>query len=119
MVESAMSISAVLAAVAVADLSQAKDFYARLFERAADQEPMPSLAQWDFPSSGGFQVVEDAERSGASMATLLVSDFQDFLDRLARNDITAGKVVTGILSRLTQIQDPAGNVITIAEDVQS
>jgi predicted enzyme related to lactoylglutathione lyase len=114
-----MSVVAALAAVAVADLVQAREFYGRLFGRAPDREPMPGLAQWDIPPSGGFQVVADAERSGSSMATLLVSDFQDFLDRLAGNGITTGDVVTGVLSRLSRIQDPAGNVVTIAEDTIS
>ena len=78
-----MPITVSLAAVAVADLAVAKEFYGRLFGRPADLEPMPSLAQWDFPPSGGFQVVENAATAGASMATLLVSDFDDFLARSA------------------------------------
>jgi predicted enzyme related to lactoylglutathione lyase len=111
----AMPITVSLAAVAVTDLAPAKEFYSRLFGRPADLEPMPSLAQWDFPPSGGFQVVENAGTAGASMATLLVSDFDDFLARLHRSGLATGEVITGVLSRLTQIQDPAANVITIAE----
>jgi predicted enzyme related to lactoylglutathione lyase len=110
-----MPITVSLAAVAVDDLAVAKEFYGRLFGRPADLEPMPSLAQWDFPPSGGFQVVANAATAGASMATLLVSDFDGFLARLDRSGIATGEVISGVLSRLTQIQDPAANVITIAE----
>jgi predicted enzyme related to lactoylglutathione lyase len=110
-----MSITVSLAAVAVDDLARAKEFYNRLFGRPADLEPMPTLAQWDFPPSGGFQVGENASAAGASMATLLVSDFDDFLVQLDRSGITTSDVTTGVVSRLVQTQDPAANVITIAE----
>ena len=110
-----MPITVALAAVAVDDLARAREFYGRLFGRPADLEPMPTLAQWDFPPSGGFQVVENASSAGASMATLLVSDFDDFLAQLQESGIATSEIITGVISRLIQTQDPAGYTITIAE----
>lgn len=110
-----MPISAALAAVAVTDLDEAKEFYGRLFDRPADVEPMPTLAQWNLEPNGGVQVVEDAEHSGASMVTLLVSDLDGLLRDLSGRGIDPGEVIDGVISRVTQVRDPAGNTITLAE----
>lgn len=110
-----MPISAALAAVAVADLDEAKEFYGRLFDRPCDIEPMPTLAQWDLKPAGGVQVVEDDERSGSSLVTLLVADLDGLLAELGGRGIETGKVVDGVISRVSQVRDPAGNTITFAE----
>lgn len=110
-----MTIAVALSTLPVADLAAAKKFYSTLFGRGPDLEPMPSLAQWDIPNGGGVQVVEQPESSGSSMVTLLVSDFDDFLDELRANRIKHGEVITGVLSRVTQTNDPAGNTVTFAE----
>lgn len=110
-----MSIETPLAAVAVADLEEAKEFYARLFGRPADANPMPTLAQWDFEPAGGVQVVCVPEVAGTSMLTLLVSQFDDTITELSSRGVGVGEVVTGVISRVTQLRDPAGNVITLAE----
>lgn len=110
-----MDVNSALAAVAVADLDQVRSFYHRVFGRPADQEPMPTLAQWDMKTGGGVQVVVDAERSGQSMVTLLVVDLDATLGALRDIGIETGDVIDGVISRVTQLQDPAGNVVTIAE----
>ncbi len=110
-----MSIEIALAAVAVSDLGEAKEFYTRLLGRPVDVEPMPTLAQWDFTPAGALQVVESPAHAGHCMATLLVSDLDATLDDLAAHGIEIGEVVTGVISRVTQVADPAGNVITLAE----
>lgn len=110
-----MSITAILAAVAVADLAEAKKFYGRLFDRPADLEPMPTLAQWDHDPGAGLQVVEDAGRSGSSLVTLIVEDLDGLLGRLAQRGVSTGEVVDGVISRIAQTTDPAGNTITFAE----
>lgn len=110
-----MHIDSALAAVAVTDLDEARSFYQLVFGRPADQEPMPTLAQWDIETGGGVQVVADAERSGRSMVTLLVVDLDASLSALRNVGIAPGEVVDGVISRVTQLHDPAGNMITIAE----
>lgn len=78
---------------------------------------MPTLAQWDFIPAGGLQVVEMSENVGSSMVTLMVSDFDDTLSGIADRGISLGEVISGVISRVTQIQDPAGNTITLAESL--
>lgn len=111
-----MSFDNVYAAVAVPGLEAAADFYARLLGRPADARPMPSLAQWDLGPSGGLQVVElPGPSAGTGMVTLLLSDFDATLAELAGRGVELGEVVTGTLSRLTVVHDPAGNTVTLAE----
>ncbi len=78
-------------------------------------EPMPTLAQWDFSPAGGLQVVEAAEHAGHAMVTLLVSESNATRADLASRGISASDVVEGVISKVTQVSDPAGNVITFAE----
>ena len=113
--EPPVSITATLATASVADLEQATEFYARLFNRPADEEPMPTLAQWNLEPAGGVQVVEDVERSGSSLLTLLVTDLDSFVSSLHDRGIDTGEVISGVISRITQVNDPAGNTITFAE----
>ncbi len=110
-----VSITAALSAVAVPDLAEAKEFYSNLFGRGPDLEPMPTLAQCDIENGGGVQVVEHAENSGSSMLTLLVTDFHALLTELSEKGVEHGAVIAGVISRVTQTSDPAGNVITFAE----
>lgn len=110
-----MSIAVALSTVAVKDLSGAREFYSRLFGRGPDMEPMPTLAQWDIQNGGGVQVVEQSEGSGSSMVTLLATDFDGLLKELSEKRIERGEVIDGVISRVTQVSDPAGNIITFAE----
>lgn len=110
-----MSITTALSTVAVRDLEEAKKFYSDLFGRGPDLEPMPTLAQWDIDNGGGVQVVEQPESSGSSMVTLLVTAFDGFLEELGEKGIEHGDVISGVISRVTQAHDPAGNVVTFAE----
>lgn len=110
-----MSITAALSTVAVKDLAEAREFYSNLFGRGPDMEPMPTLAQWDIENGGGVQVVEQSEGSGSSMVTLLIPDFDGFLEELSEKRIQHGEVIEGVISRVTQVSDPAGNIITFAE----
>lgn len=97
------------------DLAEAREFYSHLFGRGPDMEPMPTLAQWDIQNGGGVQVVEQSKGSGSSMVTLLVTDFDGVLKELSEKRIEHGEVIDGVISRVTQVSDPAGNIITFAE----
>ena len=110
-----MPITTALAAVAVADLTEATKFYTRLFNRPADEQPMPTLAQWNLEPAGGVQVVKDATRSGSSLLTLIVTDFDELLNSLGNRGIETGEVISGVISRIAQVKDPDGNTITFAE----
>lgn len=110
-----MALTTALSVVAVSDLARARGFYTNLFGRGPDLEPMPTLAQWDIENGGGVQVVEQPENSGSSLVTLIVTDFDGYLEELHENGVTHGEVIVGVISRVTQASDPAGNIITFAE----
>jgi hypothetical protein len=112
-----MPITRVLAAVAVADIDSARSWYNRLLGRPPDAVPMDSLAEWHFPQNGMIQLVEDVERGGRSLLTLVVDDLKRELVALrnrglepgAMDDTTSDKVM------FATVMDPDGNVITLVE----
>ena len=69
-----MQIDNALANILVRDFGAARDWYAVLFGRAPDAEPMEGLAEWAFPAGGWLQVARDPEGAGRGSVTLAVSD---------------------------------------------
>lgn len=101
----------------VQDLAAALDWYARLFARAADDRPIPDLAQW-YLDGHGFQVMRVPERAGRGMATLVVRDLEAERVRLAAAGIDTSDIVRGDFGAIAQLDDPEGNRITLAEPPQ-
>jgi predicted enzyme related to lactoylglutathione lyase len=112
-----MPVNRVLAALAVVDVDSALGWYERFLGRAADARPMEGLAEWHFAESGVIQLVEDAERAGRSLLTLIVDDLnrelatlrERGLDPGAMDDTTSDKVL------FATVTDPEGNAITLVE----
>jgi glyoxylase I family protein len=108
-----MTFSTVYAVISTANLDVARDWYERLFGRAADGEPMAGVLEWYF-GSGGVQLVADAQRAGFSLLTMIVSS----LDR-TRADLRIRRLTlspaTGDAGAIARIHDPEGNLITFAE----
>jgi glyoxylase I family protein len=59
-----MSIDHLLAVVPVSDLPTSERWYATLFDRRADNNPMPTLVEWQVVPGGWVQVFADSERAG-------------------------------------------------------
>ena len=110
-----MSITRVMAVVTVRDFDDGIAWYERLFGRPADQRPMDGLAEWHRTESGAVQVVHDAQRGGRALATIGVDDLDGLIAELAERDINVGDVIEGVIARITSVEDPEGNVITLAE----
>jgi predicted enzyme related to lactoylglutathione lyase len=98
----------------VQDLAAALDWYARLFGRAADDRPIPNLAQW-YLDGFGFQVMREPKRAGRGMATLVVADIEAERERLAAVGITFEETQRGDFGAIAQLDDPEGNRIILAE----
>src|SRR4051794_18322427 len=77
-----MQITNVLAGVAVRDFEAGKRWYATLFGREPDAEPMGRLAEWH-TASGDVQVMVDERRAGGSMVAFHVPDASAALAELA------------------------------------
>jgi glyoxylase I family protein len=69
-----MTIDHVLAVVAVSDLDTASRWYAQLFARKPDNNPMPSLVEWQVADHAWVQVFVDADRAGKGLLNFAVSD---------------------------------------------
>lgn len=111
-----MAIEKVLAGVAVYDFDSARGWYGRLLGRAPDAEPMEGLAEWHPSEHGGIQLLEDGERAGSSLVTVVVDGLDERLATLEAEGITAGPIVgTPGLVRAATVADPEGNQITFAE----
>jgi predicted enzyme related to lactoylglutathione lyase len=111
-----MPISNVLAVLTVADMDSGRAWYERLMGRAADANPMESLAEWQVTETGWIQLVRDADRAGTAVLTLGVDDLEGHTAELAERDLTVGAITTGDFTIFASITDPEGNTITFAED---
>ena len=112
--ETALPVSAVLAAVPVRDANAAQTFYEQLLGAPPSESPMPGLTQWDL-GGGVLQVVVDASRAGGGLVTLMFDDIATAAGAVrARGidlDVAEGEVVTAV----ARVVDPDGNAITLVQ----
>ena len=107
-------IDRTFAVLPVSDIEEAEAWYERFFGRPADAKPMPSLREWH-EGSGGFAVLQEAGRAGKAYATMLVASIDDHRAALAERGLTLGESQGGDAAGVAQIDDPAGNTITLAQ----
>lgn len=110
-----MTITNGLAGIAVDDLSEALDFYERLFGRMPDARPMSEVAEWKLPGGGWVQVLTDADRAGAGLLTLVVDDLAEELGRLGLHGLTPVAKSMGDFFKTARFRDPDGNMITLSQ----
>jgi len=110
-----MSITKVLARIAVEDLPDALDFYERLFGREPDARPISDVAEWKLPNGGWVQVVADADRAGASALTLIVEDLAEEVGRLGLYGVSPVAKSVGDFFKTAKYRDPDGNQITLSQ----
>ena len=68
-----MSIAHVLAVVHVSDIEASRNWYASLFGRPEDNNPMPSLVEWQVLPGAWVQVFHDAEKAGTDELNVAVT----------------------------------------------
>lgn len=110
-----MTIKNVLAGVAVRDLDEATAWYARLLGRAADQRPMPEVAEYAFPGGGWLQLFADGKRAGKSSVTLTVDSLDDQLAALKAAGIDAAAPTRTDFVDTAIVADTDGNQIVFAQ----
>lgn len=110
-----MEITNVLAEMVVRDLDAALTWYEKFFGRPADRRPMPGLAEWQLTAGGGVQVFESAENAGRSIATLGTSDVHAAIAELRSRGVEVADPEPGSGIQVTQVTDPDGNTLTLAE----
>lgn len=113
-----MTLTNVLAGVAVEDLGNSLVWYEYLFDRPADARPMVDVAEWKMPGGGWIHVMSDADRAGASVVMLIVDDIAEELARLDLFGIKPVAKSIGDFFKTAKLRDPDGNLIILSQPQQ-
>lgn len=110
-----MAIEKIFAHVSCLNLERSKEWYAHLFGRAPDAEPMRHLAEWHQGSEAGMQLFEDETWAGQSTLTLAVTGLDEEHTRLKSLGLDAGDIESGDEVSIMRMKDPDGNLIVLAQ----
>jgi glyoxylase I family protein len=107
-----MSIEHVLAVVPVSDVPRSEQWYASLFGRPADNNPMPTLVEWQVVPGGWVQVFNDPDRAGSGLINFAVDELDRHLAELRGRGVEPGEIADANRGvRLSTVTDPDGNTI--------
>lgn len=113
-----MTLTNVLAGVAVEDLGNSLVWYEYLFGRPADARTMADVAEWKLPGGGWVHVMSDEDRAGASVIMLIVDDIAEELARLEMHGIKPVAKAIGDFFKTAKLRDPDGNLIILSQPQQ-
>ncbi|HEY6759889.1 MAG TPA: hypothetical protein VI318_10375 [Baekduia sp.] len=100
----------------VRDLAVARPFYEALFGRAADLVPHTREVCWQVREGSWIYVVEDPERAGGGLVTVLVADLDALVAEWAARGVAPDVVeAVGPSGRKARIADPDGNELGFAQ----
>lgn len=109
-----MAIEHVLAAVPVSDLDRSRHWYESLFGREPDNNPMPTLVEWQVVSGGWVQVFVNEQCAGSSFVNFAVQDLEAHIDELNQRGLEPGEITNADKGvRLSALTDPDGNTVTL------
>lgn len=109
-----MAFTNLLAVLPVADVETSRPWFTALFGRPEDNNPMPSLIEWQVLRGAWLQVFCDADRAGSGLFNLAVDDLDATLAELRARGLEPGEVVEANKGvRLSALTDPDGNTITV------
>lgn len=109
-----MSITNVLASVAVKDIEAASMWYGQLLGTKGTMS-MPGLVEWQFPRGGALQVYQLPERAGRGSFTLAVSDLFAQIEKLDAMGLDTSKRSSDANVKTVMVTDLDGNHIAFAE----
>jgi catechol 2,3-dioxygenase-like lactoylglutathione lyase family enzyme len=113
-----LAIDVVFAGIPVGDLEPALEWYERFFGAPPDMTPNETERAWQLTGDGWLYVVEDQERAGSGLVTLLVDDLDARIAALTERGIETGKVERlNESTRKLVVADPDGNRIGLGEAV--
>jgi len=115
-----VAIDVLFAGIPVTELEPAIDWYERFLGRPPDMTPNETERTWQLTDDGWIYVVEDPERAGKGLATLLVDDLDARIGELNGRGIETGEVERlNESTRKLVVTDPDGNRIQLGEVVSS
>jgi catechol 2,3-dioxygenase-like lactoylglutathione lyase family enzyme len=106
----------VFAGLPVTDHAAAAPWYERLFAEPPFMRPHDTESVWRLEEHAWVYVVQDAERAGRGLLTVLVDDLDAQLAGLADRGLATDPVETmdnGV--RTAEIRDPDGNLIKFGQ----
>jgi glyoxylase I family protein len=107
-----MALQHVLAVVPVSDVQRSEQWYASLFGRPADNNPMPTLVEWQLIPGAWVQVFDDSDRAGSGLLNLAVDDLENHLAEVGARGIETEAIVEANKGvRISTVADPDGNTI--------
>jgi hypothetical protein len=115
-----LAIDVLFAGLPVAELGPAVDWYERFLGRPPDMAPNETERAWQLTDDGWLYVVEDNDRAGNGIATLLVDDLDARIGELSDRGIETGEVERlNESTRKLVVTDQDGNQIALGEAVSS
>ena len=114
-----MQINNVFASLPVKDLSVARSWYEKLFKRAPDSTPMPTVLEWRFTGGGTLQVYEGPDRAGGGSCTLAISNIEAVIEGLKSLGIDPDKLIDGGKAKVVMVKDLGGNCIAFAQAIDA
>ena len=110
-----MPLEKVFAQLNCSDMDLSRSWFARLFGRSPDANPMEGLSEWHHSDGAGFQLVVNDSDAGHGCMTLIVTDIETELKRLNDSGIETSETSTGDIATIAQTRDPDGNLVVLAE----
>src|SRR5262245_52402789 len=111
-----MAIDVLFAGIPVAELEPALDWYERFLGRPPDMTPNESERTRQLTDDGWTYVLEDRERAGKGLTTLIVNDLDARVGELNEPGIETGEVERlNESTRTLMVADPDGNRIQLGE----
>ena len=88
-----MAVDHLLAVVPVSDIDAAGTWYESLIGRRADNNPMPTLVEWQLVDSGWLQVFVDADRTGSGLLNFAVNNLEHHIAELRHRGLRPSEIV--------------------------
>jgi catechol 2,3-dioxygenase-like lactoylglutathione lyase family enzyme len=111
-----VEITYTFAGLPVADYEAAYGWYVKLLGRAADMFPHDTEAVWRLTPNGAIYVVQDPERAGSGLVTVVLTDLVAHERRLRERGFAFAERAAGDAPRRLVVRDPDGNAITFFQD---
>ena len=101
--------------VPVSDLTSGRDFFERIFGRAADVEVAVDEVMWRVAETAWLYVVVDSARAGNGLVALSVADLDATLAELSGRGISPARLEAVGGGRKATVLDPDGNSVAIMQ----
>jgi catechol 2,3-dioxygenase-like lactoylglutathione lyase family enzyme len=110
-----MDVEIAFTGVPVRDLDSGRDFFERIFGRAADVEVAADEAMWRVAETAWLYVVVDAARAGNGLVALSVADLDAALAELADRGLRPAHVEQVGGGRKATVRDADGNSVAVIQ----